>query len=382
MSIDNDIDDENFTSPFQPYLYTDIFHISPSIYRIIKKEIKMIQFYSSDDLIKNNEKYYEGYKYEDTIESFDFRKEGLFPGAFSQINIQASNSVSIYKRKYQKLYEILPKIGGVTQTITFICLVIVNFFTSNYNKSKIIIHTFDNNEIKNYFPKLEINEALFKRVNEREKHNFKNPKDFQEKNYIYNNNNNNKCKEEKGNKNKFIINDSNNNDSNNNNIIYIQKNEPSLKVFNSKLEEINEKKEKENSNIKETNVKKKDKMIINESHEIINLKENNNNYSFKNKDKSLREKISIKSKKSNYNSNNNNSISNIRKNNEENSIDNLVKEFKEFIKDKENENFNDNNNNIIDSFNINNNINNKNIDNEFKDNIKEDNNNLNIEKKG
>jgi hypothetical protein len=349
MSIDYDIDEENLNLPFQPYIYTDLFQISPSIYRILKKEITMIQFYSSDDLINDNEKYYQGYKFANTVESFDFRKEGLFPGAFSQINIQATNTVSIYRRKYNKLQEIVPKIGGVTQTLTFICWVIVSFFTTNYNRSKIIMNTFDNNEINTYFPKLNIDKDVSKTNQEKE--------DYYKKNYEKNKNN----EEEEGNN--YIIR------VNNNAKLPLKKLTP--KLIHSKSKESIIKKEKDI--FERIQINKEEKIIINESNDIINLKDNENNFSFKKNDnnnfpsndilvlpsyklKSAREKNQMKS----ININN-------KQNNEENSIDNFVQEMKELNKDKDNKNCNDNSKSIK-------------VDN-HEENLNIDNNNINKEKK-
>ena len=148
VSIENDVDSENFTNPIMSYTKNELLPISSTIFKNYFKDLNSVTFDSDDGMLLDNLNTYESYRTDKISESVDLRGSNtLFPGTFSQIIFRCSGKTEIYSRTYIKFPETFAKIGGILQAFVIFGKVFVLIWSKNNMLSYLILHIFENKEI-------------------------------------------------------------------------------------------------------------------------------------------------------------------------------------------------------------------------------------------
>jgi len=154
VTIENDIDPNNYEMPLTDFLKYELFPISSSIFKNYFKESNSILFTSDNGFIFENKKYYESHNTLRIFESVDLRDSSTASsGTFSQITIRSSGKTEFYLRNYIKIPAIFAYIAGIFQSVIMIGKAFVYFFSKNSMLSYLICYLFDSNEINYFFNK-------------------------------------------------------------------------------------------------------------------------------------------------------------------------------------------------------------------------------------
>jgi hypothetical protein len=150
LSIDNDIKLEDNINPFKPFLKSENSPLSSSIYKFLVREMSEIRLNTDKDLLFNSNEETRSYKFAQKREEVDMREENEnVPGAYSQMNINASGNTIIYKRRYKKLFEVFIEIGGFFNGVNFIALIILYIYSKNIILWQCIYSLIPSNELDN-----------------------------------------------------------------------------------------------------------------------------------------------------------------------------------------------------------------------------------------
>ena len=168
VSIENDINSDNFLHPIEPFTKNEILPLSSTIFKNYFMELNSVKFNTDDGFFFDNFQNHFSYRTDKIIESVDLRGSNtLFPGTFSQITLRCSGKTEIFSRAYMKIAATFAYIGGIMQVITFIGKSIVYLWSKNNMISYLILNIFDHDEINQILFKN--NENIFKINNEESK---------------------------------------------------------------------------------------------------------------------------------------------------------------------------------------------------------------------
>ncbi len=190
ITIENDIDSNNFENPILEYYKNDIIPISSSIYKTYVKELNSVKYTSDNGLIFNQKLNYQSYRTDTTLQSVDLRDNTAFPGMLSQIMFRCSGKTEIYIRTYEKIPAIFAQIGGILQAIIISGRCLVYIFSKNSLISYLIIHLFESEDIK-YHIGINLEKIKILKVFSNNKiiTNMKNNINIKNKSYLSSNNN-------------------------------------------------------------------------------------------------------------------------------------------------------------------------------------------------
>jgi len=154
ISIESDIDSNNFNNPILEFYKNDMLLLSTTIFKSFFKELNFIKFNSNNGYIFDSSKSFETYRTDNIMESVDLRgKNTLIPGTFGQVNIRSSGKTDIYYRSYLKLQASFAYIGGILQAVILIGKFFIYVYSQNAMLNYLFLHLFDYEEIKNIINK-------------------------------------------------------------------------------------------------------------------------------------------------------------------------------------------------------------------------------------
>jgi len=162
ITIENDVDSNNFEQPIMEFYNNELLPISSTIYKNHLKDMNSIKLKSNNGLIMDDYTNYESSRTDNIIESVDQRGSNtIFPGTISQIIFRCSGKTEFYFRTYMKIPASFAEIGGILQAILFLGRLIVHFYSKNSMLNYLIFFNFNKEEI-NYFS---INPATLRNSN-------------------------------------------------------------------------------------------------------------------------------------------------------------------------------------------------------------------------
>jgi len=149
ISIENDIDSNNFENPISEFYKNEMLPLSSTIFKIYYKDINVVKFNSNNGLIFDAMEKFTSHRTDKIMESVDLRgKNTLFPGTFSQITIRCSGKTEIYYRNYLKIQASFAYIGSILQAVLLIGQCFVYMYSQNSMLNYLIMKLFDYEEIK------------------------------------------------------------------------------------------------------------------------------------------------------------------------------------------------------------------------------------------
>jgi len=161
VSIENDIDSNDYQNPILEYTKNDMLPLSTTIFKNYFKDINKVKFTSDNGFIFGFTNNFETYRTDKIIESVDLRgKNTLFPGTFNQITLRCSGKTEIYFRTYLKLQASFAYIGGILQAVILIGQCFVFIYSQNSMFYYLFSHLFNYEEIKNLLKNDKINSNL------------------------------------------------------------------------------------------------------------------------------------------------------------------------------------------------------------------------------
>ena len=150
VSIENDVNSNNFSTPIKPFYKNEILPISSTIFKNYFKEFNYVIFNSDNGYLLENFQRFESYRTDKIVESVDLRGSNtLIPGTFSQITLRCSGKTEIYSRTYMKIPATIAYIGGILQAVISIGQLFVILWSKNNMLSYLIMNIFDYHEINN-----------------------------------------------------------------------------------------------------------------------------------------------------------------------------------------------------------------------------------------
>jgi len=149
ISIEYDIDSNNFENPVLPYTKSEMLSLSSTIFKNFFKDMNIVRFISNNGFIFDKIQSYETLRTDKIVESADLRgKNTLFPGTFSQITFRCTGKTEIYYRSYLRFQAAFAYIGGVLQALILLGKCFVYFFSKNSMMNYLFMHLFNYEEIK------------------------------------------------------------------------------------------------------------------------------------------------------------------------------------------------------------------------------------------
>ena len=132
FKIDNDIKLEDNKNPIKPYLTSETFRITTTIYKEFWRELSEIRLNTDNSLILSSQEEIKSYKFTTERTEVELKKEHpSFPGSFNQINFVLNTKTQIYSRSYRKIFEVVSQIGGFTNGIVFIAYLLLYVYSQN-----------------------------------------------------------------------------------------------------------------------------------------------------------------------------------------------------------------------------------------------------------
>ena len=132
FKIDNDIKLEDNKNPIKPYLTSETFRITTTIYKEFWRELSEIRLNTDNSLILSSQEEIKSYKFTTERTELELKKEHpSFPGSFNQINFVLNTKTQIYSRSYRKIFEVISQIGGFTNGIVFIAYLLLYVYSQN-----------------------------------------------------------------------------------------------------------------------------------------------------------------------------------------------------------------------------------------------------------
>jgi len=154
ISIENDIDSNNFENPLLPYTKSEMLPLSSTIFKNFFKDLNVVKFNTNNGFIFDQKKTYESYRTDKILESVDLRgKNTLFPGTFSQLTFRCTGKSEIYYRSYLRFQAAFAYIGGILQALILFGKCFVHFFSKNSMMSYLFMHLFSYEEINSIIKK-------------------------------------------------------------------------------------------------------------------------------------------------------------------------------------------------------------------------------------
>jgi hypothetical protein len=148
--LDNNIDHDNATNPYDSYIATEILDLSTTTFQRIYFNFKNALYETVDGFVFDTTTTV-GFTQLDSIRLYnDNRASGLFPETFSSITIQVSDKTDVYNRSYIKLQNLLANIGGVANGIIIVANIIMSFLTTRLNSVGLIEHLFNLEEKRDF----------------------------------------------------------------------------------------------------------------------------------------------------------------------------------------------------------------------------------------
>jgi len=154
ITIENDINSNNYQNPILEYTKNDPLLISSTIFKTFFKEVNLVRFNSNNGFIFDTTEKFETYRTDKIKESVDLRgKNTLYPGTFSQVNIRSSGKIELFNRSYFKLQESFALIGGIIHVILLLGKMFVYIYSQNAMSNYLFLNLFEYDEIKKIFNK-------------------------------------------------------------------------------------------------------------------------------------------------------------------------------------------------------------------------------------
>jgi hypothetical protein len=181
--VDNIINHDNVTNPYESYIATEVFDMSTTIFQRIYFTLKNVYYETADGFVFDTSNTVQ-FTQQDYIRLYaDNRPSGIYPETYSSIFIQASGKADVYNRSYVKLQSLLANIGGVVNGIITLANILVYILTTKLNSVNLIEHLFkleEGREFHNH-SSIEVNRRLSNRNNSSVRklnNNYNNPKEI------------------------------------------------------------------------------------------------------------------------------------------------------------------------------------------------------------
>lgn len=150
VSIENDVDANNYLYPFVPYIRNELLPISSTVFKNFYIDMNNVIFYTDNSFLFEGSDKTESSHTDRVMESVDLRGSNtLLPGTFAQITLRCSGKTEIFRRIYIKIPTTLSYIGGIMQATLFIGRILLYTFSKNNILNYLIINIFDLKEISN-----------------------------------------------------------------------------------------------------------------------------------------------------------------------------------------------------------------------------------------
>jgi len=148
ISIENDIDSNNFENPVLEFTKGELLTLSSTIFKNFFKDMNVVKFSSNNGFFFDHTEFFETYRTDKIMESVDLRgKNTMFPGTFSQITFRCSGKTEIYYRSYLQFQAAFAYITGILQAIILVGKCIIYIFSKNSMLNYLIMHIFSIDEM-------------------------------------------------------------------------------------------------------------------------------------------------------------------------------------------------------------------------------------------
>ena len=150
ISLEYDVDSQNFLSPSQIYAKMDQMQISSTIYRKFFKDYNKIIIKSDNGLFIEDYLIDESYRSENIYETIDLAgNKSILSGAFNQIIFRCSGKTEVFKRTYMKFPTAFVNVSGFLQIILILSKLLVYNWSKNSMVNYLIMKMFDVEENMN-----------------------------------------------------------------------------------------------------------------------------------------------------------------------------------------------------------------------------------------
>jgi hypothetical protein len=173
LYIDHEIDSNNFETPGKPFLTSQLFSISSTIYKSYAIPIINVEYMTDIGFLFENQKQ-DNYTTigDNIITSTDLRRGSVFDGNFSTFIFSGYQTKRTFFRSYPKIQDLLANIGGVLKGVMIFFSTIQNFIVRKLLLRDIYHNIFDtttdDRKISQKFPEKEKDLSNFEKKIEKD----------------------------------------------------------------------------------------------------------------------------------------------------------------------------------------------------------------------
>jgi len=151
LSLDYDIDHNNFENPAKLIVKTETFSFSSSVFNRYHKLRKIIKYYTDYGVLFSNSKNDFFFQDDSTNLYTDLRVNNSPVGSLGQLIFSLSQKTDNYFRIYKKIQSAIASIGGLLQGIWWVAISIIRFFNrkSYYSQLGKRIYKISDDNVKN-----------------------------------------------------------------------------------------------------------------------------------------------------------------------------------------------------------------------------------------